>query len=444
MDRVLLHSIAGPPNSGLARGMERSLASYSDLSPLVGPFPRPIMRVSGPPALLREAARDLPDGAATPEAVAVRLRRRGAELDWGAPVIVSDLPSLLDFCRSRGASSVELVRADHTLLTEMQLGAFFEAYWRRRVLRRAACRLGISRAGARAGRFLRFALDAAFWSGVRSVATEREWARLTRSSYIVLYYHRIAGEQKPGWEHLDLRPRKFDRQVLLLRLLGFRPLSPAELLTFHSDKSATLTGRRYVLTADDAFRDAVAAFRRYGHLHPQVFACTSSMGQSAWWTDNEPVASWDELLDFQASGGVAASHGRRHPRLSDLDDNALDDELAGALRDLDAHLPELTPLLAYPHGDHDERVRVSAIAAGYSAAFTTEPGRNGAGTDLYCLRRVGVKDWDGPAAFVWKVVTGELLPWWWELPRQRLTAARARRREARGAAAADRPRREDF
>jgi peptidoglycan/xylan/chitin deacetylase (PgdA/CDA1 family) len=428
---VLLHSIAGPPNSPLESAISRAVMPYGDLSSLVGPFPTPIVSVSGPPEPITDAAAGLPTGPAQAEALAVRLRRRGFDLDWGAPTVVDDLPSLFDVFRSRGRSSVELVRADPTLLTEMQLGAFFQAYWRRRILRRAASRFDIARIGPRAAvAVLRFALDAAFWNGVRAAATGREWARFTRSSYVVLYYHRIAGEQKAGWEHLDLRPRSFHRQVQLLRLLGFRPLTPAELLDFHLEEDATLTGRRYVITADDAFRDAVEVFGRYGDLHPQVFACTASMGHEAWWTDHEPVATWDELATLQAAGGVAASHGRRHPKLSFLDDEALDDELAGALRDLDAHLPEVTPLLAYPHGDYDERVRTKTIAAGYRAAFTTQPGRNGAGTDVYCLRRVGIKDWDGPAAFLWKAMTGELLPWWWERPRQRLIAARARRRAA--------------
>jgi peptidoglycan/xylan/chitin deacetylase (PgdA/CDA1 family) len=278
---------------------------------------------------------------------------------------------------------------------------------------------------------LRVATDTAFWLGVRSVATNREWERLTRSSYIVFYYHRIAGERKPGQEHLDVHPRRFEHHLRLLRLLGFRSLSPTELLAFHGDPNATLPGRRYILAADDGIDDAVAALRRHGDLDPQVFVCTSSIGGSAWWADNEPIASWEELRELQSVGGVIGSHARDHTPLPEHGPEALDDELAGSLRDLEAHLPGFSPLLAYPHGRHDERVRAAAIAAGYRAAFTTEPGRNGAGTDIYCLRRLELKDWDGPAALIWKAVTGELLPWLWERWRRRLRAARAAHRAAR-------------
>ena len=46
-------------------------------------------------------------------------------------------------------------------------------------------------------------------------------------------------------------------------------------------------------------------------------------------------------------------------------------------------------------------------------------GRNGAGTDRWCLRRVGVKAWDTQPAFLWKALTGENLPGPWERRLQR-------------------------
>ena len=422
-----MHSIAGPSGSPLARWIERASAEpYGPLRPLVGSFPRTVVRVSGSAALLEEAAGSLPHGAANAEAVAVRLRRAGVEVAWGEAVAVADIPALIAVCRDRGASSVELVRSDPTLLTELQLGGFFHAYWRQRLLRRAACRLRIPKSGTRTPHsLLTVATDAAFWLGVRSVATEREWDRFTRSSYVVFYYHRIAGDRKPGQEHLDIHPRRFERQLKLLRRLRFRPLTPEELFEFHNDPTATLSGRRYVLSVDDGIRDAVEALHPHGELSPQVFVCTSFTGATAWWADNEPVSNWEELRDLQSAGGVIASHSRGHTPLPELEPEALEDALEGSLRDLDRHLPGSSPLLAYPHGRHDARVRSAAAAAGFRAAFTTEPGCNGAGIDPYCLRRLGLKDWDGPAALLWKALTGELLPWSWERWRRRIRSATA-------------------
>jgi peptidoglycan/xylan/chitin deacetylase (PgdA/CDA1 family) len=381
------------------------------LEPLVGPLREPLARLSGPQALLDEVGRGLPEGAARPEAVAVRLRRDGVELTWGAPDVLPSARSYIHACRARGASSVEMVRADPSLLTELQLGAFFNVYWPTRLLRRllvAAPTAALRRAP------LATAADAAFWAGAHAAATDAEWARLTRSSYVVLMYHRLAGEQVPGQERLDVDPETFRRHLRVLRRLGFRPLSSDEILEFHENPSATLPPRSFVLTVDDGFRDAVTVARHHVSAKPQLFVNTALVGGVAPWADDRPLAGWDELRAAAAAGAAVGSHARTHARLAETATELLDEELAGSLRELQAEVPSAVQVLAYPHGSHDHRVRGAAIRAGYRVAFTTETGRNGAGTDPYCLRRVSVKNWDGAIALLWKTLTGELLPPAWD------------------------------
>ena len=398
----------------------------------MGPFAHPIVRVSGAAEQLDEASSGLPAGPARAEAIAVRLRRAGADLEWGPPCSVADLRALIELSRARGASSVEMLRSDPSLVTEMQIGGCFHAYWRTRVLRRVLCRTGIPRSGKWTPlRFVRSAADAAFWTGVMSIATREEWERFVKSSYLVLYYHSIAGKRTPGHAHLDVHPRRFERQLRVLRRLGLRPLSPDELLAFHSDPSATIAGRRYVLAADDGIADTVSAFRRHLELRPQMFVCTEYVGRTSVWSDDAPIAGWEELGELGRLGGHVGSHSRGHTPLTELAPDVLGAELAGALRDLESHLSRFTRFLAYPHGAHDQRVRSAAIEAGYEAAFTTEPGRNGAGTDPYCLRRIELKDWDGAFLLVWTALTGEPLPWKLERLRRWVKRVRATRTDAR-------------
>jgi peptidoglycan/xylan/chitin deacetylase (PgdA/CDA1 family) len=417
---VVLHALTAPSESRLARSVQRA-ARAEGLRPLIGPFREPIARLSGPPALLDDAGRDLPDGAAKAEAHAVRLRRRGVELSLGEPDVLTDSSSYIEACRARGASSVEIVRADPSLLTELQLGAFFNAYWPSRLLRRV-----LSSAPASVLRTLRFAAaaDAAFWAGARSVATDDEWARLTGSSYVVLTYHRLAGDRIPGQERLDVDPAMFRRHLRWLRRLGFRPLSHDDLTRFHSDPKATLPRRSFVLTADDGFRDAVAAMHCHIAAKPQLFVNTASVGGVAAFADDRPLASWEELRELAAAGAAIGSHARTHGRLADSPPELLDEELAGSLHELRTQVASAMPVLAYPHGNHDEGVRAAAIRAGYRAAFTTETGRNGAGTDPYCLRRISVKDWDGPLSLLWKARTGEVVPPMWDRSARLLRRAR--------------------
>jgi peptidoglycan/xylan/chitin deacetylase (PgdA/CDA1 family) len=386
---------------------------------IAGVQPPVVARVSGDRDALREARAGLPEGAATPEAIAARIRRTGAELEWGEPESFGDGRSVLSFCRARGASSVEIVRAEPALLSDLQLGSYFAAPVTRRLLRRL-----LLAAHVPAPAPLEIAADAAFWTGVRSVATAREWQRLARSSYVGLYYHRIAGEGKPGQERLDVSPAVFEKQMRWLRRLRRRPLAPDELIAFHTDPQATLRPRSVVLAADDGFRDAVLALARHADLRPFVFIPTSAVGGSASWVDGEAVADWSELRELVSRGGVIGSHGLTHVSFPELDAEALAAELGESMRELRAQIPDAAPLLAYPHGHNNATVRVAADTAGYRAAFSSETGRNGAGTDRFALRRVELKEWDGPAAVTWKALTGELVPW--PIERRRLQR-RARR-----------------
>jgi peptidoglycan/xylan/chitin deacetylase (PgdA/CDA1 family) len=395
--------------------------------PQAGGLPPIIARVSGDTTALREAAEGLPEGAARPEAVAARAKRDGASLVWGDRVWMSDADALLRFCHERGASSIGILRTDPSLLCDLQLGSFFVAPYVWRVARRALCALPLRPSLQRLGpRSLALAADVAYWTGVRENATTLEWERLTHSSYVVLYYHRIAGERKPGQERMDVRPDVFERHMIWLRRLGLRPLGPDQLLAFHNNPEATLPRRSFVLAADDGFRDAVVALSRHADLRPYIFVNTSTVGGRATWADGEEVASWSELRDLAERGGEIASHSQTHVSLPELGAEALAVELEQSLDELRAEVPRAAPMLAYPHGRNDPSVRAAVAAAGYRAAFTSETGRNGAGTDPYLLRRVDLKNWDGPSAAVWKALTGELVPYRVERWKRRL---RARRRD---------------
>jgi hypothetical protein len=185
----------------------------------------------------------------------------------------------------RGRLAVEGVRAAPRTLAGTAAGTWFDAGWKRRLVRRALVRLP---------RPLR-PFDAAFWAGARANATRAEWRRLTRSSYVALYYHRLAGDGKVGQERLDVAPEQFARQVRLLRLLGFRPLTPEELAAFHCGDQTNLPPRSFVITVDDAFRDCVEPLVRHVDVRPQLFVPTQEVGGRSWWAGDEPLASWEEL-----------------------------------------------------------------------------------------------------------------------------------------------------
>lgn len=287
-----------------------------------------------------------------------------------------------------------------------------EAPWRTRLARRLRLPPALLRPLAGLSpRWAGLARDLAYWQQVRRETTAAEWRRLT-SSYSVLVYHRFAGELKPGQERIDISPRRFRRQLRALRLLGFRPLGPEQILAFHRGEGE-IPRRAFVLTVDDATADSVEPLREAARWRPQLFVPTAELGASAHWIEGEPVATWTQVEELAAAGVAIGSHTRHHRRLSELPAPVREVELAGSLADLRERLPQALAFIAYPNGDHDDAVCEATREAGYELGFTTEKGRNSTGTDPYRLRRVSIHGADGALAAIWKVATGQALPPLW-------------------------------
>jgi peptidoglycan/xylan/chitin deacetylase (PgdA/CDA1 family) len=245
----------------------------------------------------------------------------------------------------------------------------------------------------------------------RRLRSERR--RLAGRSYVVLVYHRFAGELKPGQERIDIAPRRFARQLRALRLAGFRPVSPEEIVAFHDGSLDAMPRRGIAITVDDAIEDCVAPLRRHADWEPQLFVPTAEMGGSAHWVEGEAVASWEQVTELARDGVRVGSHTRHHRRLTALGEEERTAELAGSLAELRSRLPDAIDLLAYPNGDHDDAVCSAAREAGYAVAYTTEKGRNDADSDRFRLKRVSVHGADGAFAVLWKAWTGQALPPLW-------------------------------
>jgi peptidoglycan/xylan/chitin deacetylase (PgdA/CDA1 family) len=78
--------------------------------------------------------------------------------------------------------------------------------------------------------------------------------------------------------------------------------------------------------------------------------------------------SWAELRSLDEAGWEIGSHTGSHPRLTQLDDDRLQDELARSKAALEEQLAGPCSSLAYPYGDVDPRVVAATARAGYSSA----------------------------------------------------------------------------
>ncbi|MDX6651774.1 MAG: hypothetical protein QOJ38_555 [Solirubrobacterales bacterium] len=194
---------------------------------------------------------------------------------------------------------------------------------------------------------------------------------------LVLCYHAVSEE----WDaDLSVTPRAFEEQVEALVERGYRGVTFSDLIW------GDVAGKTVAITFDDAYASVIdRAFpilSRHG-LVATVFTVTAFAGAAepmSWpgvegWREGSfeselTAMSWMQLETLAAAGWEIGSHTRSHPRLTELGDEGLEAELLESRRECERFLGRPCRTIAYPYGDHDQRVIDAAWRAGYSAACT--------------------------------------------------------------------------
>jgi peptidoglycan/xylan/chitin deacetylase (PgdA/CDA1 family) len=228
------------------------------------------------------------------------------------------------------------------------------------------------------------------------------------SDVLVLCYHAVS----PSWPaSLSIAPDALERQLRQLARRGYRGATV-------SDALSSPPGERTVaITFDDAYRSVLELARP---ILDRVGMPASVYVPTAWPERDAPMTwpgidqwlggaherelrcmGWDELRGLAEHGWEVGSHTRSHPRLPELGDAELADELAGSRADCEAALGRPCDSLAYPYGAVDERVVEAAGRAGYRYAVTLPRG-------LHRPRalhwpRVGIYHVDGEADWRWRM-----------------------------------------
>lgn len=103
----------------------------------------------------------------------------------------------------------------------------------------------------------------------------------------------------------------------------------------------------------------------------------------------EPMTR-DEVLDLHRRGHEIGSHSVSHPILTELDDEELHREIAGAQETLRKWLGVPVSGFCYPNGDQDERVVRETSETGHTYACTTRDGVQHRDADRFRVARVDI------------------------------------------------------
>jgi glycosyltransferase involved in cell wall biosynthesis/peptidoglycan/xylan/chitin deacetylase (PgdA/CDA1 family) len=270
--------------------------------------------------------------------------------------------------------------------TRRLFGWFSTTTAREVALRRGLLRLRVQPARlAAAGRllplrardtWLDFVSRYAFWSGVRSNMSRDRWWQTTAGVPVLMYHAFTAGGER---DRFVLPARSFAAQMRLLSALRYRVITLEELAA-KLRAGEPLPRRTVALTIDDGYRDnfeiAQPILERHGFT-ATVYLVSKRLGASNDWGDpgalaGRPLLDRAQIEAMRAGGTKFGAHTRNHPRLTELEDAVVTDEIAGSREDLTELLGEEVEGLAYPYGLFDERAVQAAERAGYTAACTTE------------------------------------------------------------------------
>ena len=211
---------------------------------------------------------------------------------------------------------------------------------------------------------------------------------LKRFRTIVLTYHRIRDDGKDP--DISVTTVNFEREMAYLKR-HFDVISINTLMN-NIGKSPKMLMDNIAITFDDGYEDnylnAYPILRRY-RLPATIFLVSRFVGTS------EEMLNADEI-EMMRKGGVGfGSHTVSHKVLTEIDINTAAEEVLHSKEDLEKLLKGKIQFLAYPRGKRkhfNNKIKDLAKKSGYKAAFTTENGEIDNRSDLFALKRIGIRN----------------------------------------------------
>ncbi|MPV66160.1 polysaccharide deacetylase family protein [Burkholderia sp. BE17] len=223
----------------------------------------------------------------------------------------------------------------------------------------------------------------------------------------ILMYHQIRAlpAKTDVLRSLSVAPHAFRRQMRLLKALGYRGVSVAELQQRWPRESRA---RLFGITFDDGFRNvldhAMPVLDELGFTATCYFVSGKLGGSNDWdhhlATCEAALMDRDAMLEWLAHGHEVGAHTIDHVALPDVPVSDAWRQIAHSKQQLEVAIGRPVVSFCYPYGSWNANVRRLVVDAGFRNATTTVRGHASERDDPFRLPRVAVSGERGLVRFL--------------------------------------------
>lgn len=214
----------------------------------------------------------------------------------------------------------------------------------------------------------------------------------------ILMYHYLGNAASADDFPYYVRQADFYNQMRFLKLGGYHAITLQQLVAARQGRQR-LPARPVVITFDDGHE----SFASIGAPVLERFGFTATMFLITRRIDQPEYLRSTEIRELHAKGMQFESHSCTHPILTKLSSSRARAEIADSKAELEAILEAPVMFYAYRGGHYNEAIQSMVREAGYAAAVCSKPGLNRENTDLFALRRMGVRGNDNIRGFARKL-----------------------------------------
>jgi peptidoglycan/xylan/chitin deacetylase (PgdA/CDA1 family) len=234
----------------------------------------------------------------------------------------------------------------------------------------------------------------------------------------ILLYHRVCRDDEWLPSEFVVTRSVFREQMRTLARTGHYTPRLSEVLA-RGGRAPRTTKEPVVITFDDGYADtlenALPVLEEVGFTAAVFPVLDLRRRFNGWDADPAlaaPLLTPAGMRSLEAAGVELGSHTVTHPHLTHLGDAELGEELERSREILGSIVARPLPVLAYPFGDVDERVKAAVRRSGYVAALAVNTGPLGVHADRFEIRRVCVGNSASEAYLTLKVSGAEKLYRW--------------------------------